>query len=77
MAQSALGSRSLVDVNNLLGGCLIQQLAQVIVLNLGFVKLLGFDGISKLFSWLSSDATWQNGCVLGARGTGDGAFWHS
>ena len=49
MAQSALGSRSLVDVNNLLGGCLIQQLAQVVVLNLGFVKFLGFDGFSQLF----------------------------
>jgi hypothetical protein len=48
VAQATLGARCLIHVDNLFGSSLIQQLAKINVLSLGFVKILAFNSFSQL-----------------------------
>jgi len=48
VAQATLGTRCLVHVDNLLGSSLVQQLAKIHVLSLGFVEILALNGFSQL-----------------------------
>jgi len=48
VAQATLGTRCLIHVDNLLGSSLVQQLAKIHVLSLGFVEILAFNRFSQL-----------------------------
>jgi hypothetical protein len=48
VAQATLGARCRIHVDNLLGSSLIQQLAKIHVLSLGFVEILAFNSFSQL-----------------------------